>query len=111
MLQVDFWQADSRVVVSQSFNLTEGLEIAQDLLDDAKRFSRIHNNSIEIHFAEMIKGRTKKLIRQAKELVKGKKRVKRNFIGTLLHDIGGNKTLGGGRDNCRNVTESKMNYT
>jgi hypothetical protein len=86
---VDFWQADSRVVVSQPFNLTEGLEIAGDLLKDAIQFSRVHNNSIEIHNAEMVLGRTRRLVHQAKELVRGKRRVKRNFIGTLLHDIGG----------------------
>jgi hypothetical protein len=86
---VDFWQADSRVVVSQPFNLTEGMEIAGDLLKDAIQFSRVHNNSIEIHNAEMVLGRTRRLVHQAKELVRGKRRVKRNFIGTLLHDIGG----------------------
>jgi hypothetical protein len=92
---VDFWQADSRVMVSQPFNLTEGLEIAGDLLKDAIQFSRVHNNSIEIHNAEMVLGRTRRLVHQAKELVRGKRRVKRNFIGTLLHDIGGKNTIVG----------------
>jgi hypothetical protein len=109
LLQVDFWQADSRVMVSQPFNLTEGLEIAGDLLNDAIQFSRVHNNSIEIHNAEMILGRTKKLVNQAKDLVRGKRRVKRNFIGTLLHDIGGKNRFLGGPPKKMRAHHLKMN--
>jgi hypothetical protein len=49
----------------------------------------MHNNSLEVHFAEIVKGRVAKLIRQGMAVGRRKARNKRNIIGTLLHDIGG----------------------
>jgi hypothetical protein len=44
-----------------------------------------------MHHAELVDGRVRKLITQARKLAGGSKnnRVKRNFIGNILHDLGG----------------------
>jgi single-stranded DNA-specific DHH superfamily exonuclease len=63
-----------------------------DLVKDAKKFSLVHNNSLETHYAELVEGRVLKLIRQARVAAEGQRdhsRTKRNFIGNILHDVGG----------------------
>jgi hypothetical protein len=53
-MQVTFWQASTRIIVKQTFNLTEGIELTTDLIADAEKFSSRHNNSLETLHAEYI---------------------------------------------------------
>jgi hypothetical protein len=80
------------VYIKQGFNLTEAEELVQDLWIDAQKYGIRNNSSMETAHASYIGGRFSKLIRQAKSIAMANNagnRVKRNILGSLLHDVTG----------------------
>ena len=89
-----YWQATCRTYIHSTYNITEAMEFVTDLYRDAHTYVARHNHSLELVHASQISGRFARTVRTVREAAlaednRSKKRLKRNILGTLLHDITG----------------------
>jgi hypothetical protein len=86
------WVPSRRVYIEHSVNVTEAGSIVADLLDDAVKFSKRHNGSIEVLFAKHMASKYDRALRQVVSASQGQAeqsivRRKRNILGSILHSL------------------------
>jgi hypothetical protein len=86
------WVPSRRVYIEHSVNVTEAGSLVTDLLDDAVKFSKRHNGSIEVLFAKHMASKYDRALRQVVSASQGQAeqsgvRRKRNIFGSILHSL------------------------